>query len=186
MTVTVNLTSPHFAAIVTGIGACIVDALGQTPAGAPDRQCLLLPTAVIPWDDCDCDGQVALAIRQVYGSAVFPQPAAGNLWEKCAPVYWVAEVIVSVTRCVTPINQAAEPPPCTTALAEAIRLENDRTAVRQAIACCLGQYQAAHPPTLGVQKWSLGSSVTVGESGGCAGVETVFFVGVGACPCPSG
>lgn len=183
MTVTINLTRPHFAAIVTGIGACVVDALDQTPAGAPDRQCLLLPTQTIPWDDCDCGGQVALAIRQVYGSAVFPAPAT-NLWEKCSPRYWVAEVLVSVTRCVTGVDQDGQPPLCATALSEAITLENDRTAVRQAVACCLDQYQSAYPPTLGVQKWSLGPSVTAGESGGCAGVETTFLVGVAACPCP--
>jgi hypothetical protein len=180
----VNLTLPHFAAIVTGVGTCIVDALNQTPAGAPDRQCLLLPTAVIPWDGCSCDGQVALAITSVYGSQIFPTPATPTDWTHCGPNYWVANVVASVVRCVTGINQLGEPPPCATALAEAIRLENDRSAVRQAISCCLDNYRSAMPPTFGVGAWVLLPSSTVGEQGACAGSETTFQVGVRACACP--
>lgn len=187
MTVTVNLTQPYFAAIVTGVGACIVDALDQTPAGAPERQCLLLPTAVIPWDGCDCGGQVALAIRRVYGAQIFPQETANPTdWHRCGPRLWVADVLVSVTRCVTGIDQNGVPPPCDVALAEAITLENDRTATRQAIACCLQQMRETRPPVLGVQSWILGASATVGEQGACAGVETSFLVGVAACACPDG
>src|SRR5262245_8659026 len=96
MTVTVNLTKPYWAAIVTGIGPCIVDALDHTPSGAPTRQCLLVPSQVIAWDNCDCGGQVALAIRQVYGSKVFPTLAPADTWVKCGPNYWVADVLVSV------------------------------------------------------------------------------------------
>jgi hypothetical protein len=183
MTITVNLTSPNLPAIVTGVGACIVDALDQTPAGAPDRQCLLLPTSVIPWDDCDCGGQVALAITSVYGSNTFPTVAAPVDWAKCGPRFWVANVTASVVRCVTGIDQNGQPPPCATALAEAIRLEQDRSAVRQAIACCLAQMKETRPPTLGVGAWLLGPSVTVGEQGACAGVETTFQIGVVACVC---
>lgn len=181
---TINLTIPHFAAIVTGVGTCIVDALEQTPAGAPTRQCLMLPTQVIPWDNCDCGGLVALAIRNVYGSGTFPQAATFTDWSRCGPKYIVAEVVVSVTRCVTPIDQEGQPPPCNVALAEAITLENDRTATRQAIACCLQAMQDTYPPTLGVKAWLVNPSVTVGEQGACAGVETVFLVGVAGCTCP--
>ena len=182
----VSLTLPHFAAIVTGIGTCIVDALDQTPAGAPTRQCLLLPTAMIPWDNCcESAGQVALAIRRVYAAESLAQEVSPTLWAKCGPPRTVAEVVVSVVRCVTGIDQNGNPPPCDVALAEAIRLENDLTAVRQAIACCLNAYKKARPPTLGVSAWSLGASVTVGEQGGCAGVETVFLVGVSVCACPN-
>ena len=186
VSVVINLTSPGFIPIVTGIGACIVEALDQTPAGAPDRQCLLLPTAVIPWDDCDCGGQVALAIRQVFGSNTFPAPAVPNDWHKCGPRFWVADVLVSVTRCITPMNEQGTPPGCDVALGEAIRLENDRTAVRQAIACCLEQIRDARPPLFPLQAWRLDSSVTLGEQGACAGIETTFLMGVAACACPQG
>lgn len=189
MTVTINLSNPGFASIVTGIGVCVIDALGQTPAGAPCRQCLLLPTAQIPWDNCgpcndpSCSGQVALSIRGTYGSDIFPGPATNVTWVKCTPRYTVARVVVSVTRCVPAIGQNGEPPTCAAELAAALILEDDRTATRQAIACCLEQLRLADPARVGA--WLLDQSVTVGELGGCAGVETELLVGVRTCPCPS-
>ena len=186
--VNINLAVPGFAQIVTGVGACIVDALDQTPAGAPCRQCLLLPTQQVPWDNCgpcddiSCSGQVALAIRSVYGSDTFPQPATGKTWAKCTPRWWVARVVASVTRCVPTIDELGAPPSCAAELAAAIILENDRAAVRQAIACCLSQIYAELPPRIGA--WFIDASNTVGELGGCAGSETEFVIGVQACPCP--
>jgi hypothetical protein len=177
--VIINLTrSP--AAIVTGIGACVVDALAQTPAGAPDRQCLLLPTNLIPWDNCDCGGQVALAIQSIYGSTRFPQPAdASKDWSHCGPPWAVAQVLVSVTRCVPTMDDQGQPPSCTASLAAAYTLEDDRTAVRQALACCLQDLK----DTQVIGAWALNASTTVGEQGGCAGVETPFLIGVRSCLC---
>lgn len=177
--VTINLTASP-AAIVTGIGACVVSALEQTPTGAPDRQCLLLPTFTIPWDDCDCGGQVALAIQQVYGSDTFPAQFTGG-WHPCGPRWSIVQALVSVTRCVPGMDDQGNPPSCPAELAAAITLENDRTAVRQALACCLRDLQQARPPRIG--NWSLLPSVTVGESGQCAGVETVFLFSIPACLC---
>lgn len=188
---TINLTSPNFVAIVTGLAGCVVGALDQTPAGAPCRQCVLLPTQQIPWDNCGpcaegCNGQVAFAIREVYGSKSFPQPLTGETWRKCAVHYSIARVVVSVTRCVPTMDERGNPPSCASELAAAITLENDRTAVRQAIADCLC---AASAPTLSpryLSEWSISPSVTVGELGGCAGVETEFLIGVQvACQCGS-
>jgi hypothetical protein len=186
--VTINLAAPNFAAIVTGIGACVVDALDQTPAGAPCRQCLLLPTAQIPWDNCgpcdqdQCQGQIALAIRSVYGSEAFPQPATGKTWGKCSPHYWIARVVVSVTRCLPTMDDAGEPPTCAAELAAAVILEQDRLAVRQGIACCLDAMRIETPGRTAA--WLIDASNTVGESGGCGGSETEFLIGVQTCPCP--
>jgi hypothetical protein len=185
----INLTAPGFANVVTGVGQCVIEALDQTPAGAPCRRCLLLPTQQIPWDNCgpcdedSCTGQVALSIRAVYGSDTFPAPQTSKTWAKCSPRWWVARVAVSVTRCVPAMDQTGAPPGCDLELAAAIILENDRTAVRQAIACCLGQAHTDTPQLVG--NWLIDQSVTVGELGGCAGVETEFLVGVQTCPCPS-
>jgi len=163
--------------------------LGQTPAGAPCRQCLLLPTQTIPWDNCgpcdnaSCNGQIALAIREVYGSGQFPQPLNGASWRKCQHRYEIVRATVSVTRCVPTMDSKGRPPTCAAELAAAVTLENDRTAVRQAIACCLSAANLATP--YWVSEWMLGGSVTVGELGGCSGVETEFFVGVQSCLCPN-
>jgi hypothetical protein len=183
----INLTSPGLVNAVTGVGQCVIDALGQTPAGAPCRQCLLLPTQIIPWDNCgclddSCTGQVALAIRSVYNSNKFPQPATQEVWAPCPPRILVYRVAVSVTRCVPTMDDRAQAPACAEELAAAITLENDRTAVRQAINCCLSEARSSTPQYLST--WSMGESVTVGEQGACAGVETEFFIGVNSqCGC---
>ncbi len=185
----INLTSPGFINVVTGVGNCVIGALEQTPAGAPCRQCLLLPTQTIPWDNCggtdpgECCGQVALAILDVYGSDQFPRPLTGASWRKCNHRYEVVHARVSVTRCVPCIGEQAQIPECSAELAAAVTLENDRTATRQAIACCLTSANLARPAL--VSEWVIGPSVTVGESGCCAGVETEFWVGTQSCLCPS-
>jgi len=172
--VIIDLTSPGFASIVTGVGVCILEGLAQTPAGAPTRQCLLVPTQIIPWDNCDCGGQYAAAIQQVYDSDTPPQILTTS-FVKCAPHWTIAQVMFSVTRG----DDQGHPPPCDAELAAAIILENDRTVVRQALRCCLGDLAVAAPnvpPRIGF--FSIGPSVTVGELGGCAGVETTALIGV--------
>lgn len=183
----INLTSPGFVAIVTGLAGCVFDALAQTPAGAPCRQCALLPTQQVPWDNCGpceggCDGQVAFAIREVYGSDSFPQPAAAKTWSKCGPRYAVARVVVSVTRCVPGMDDNGNPPSCDAELLASVILENDRTAVRQGLACCLNSAAQASPTLL--SEWLISPSTTVGELGQCAGSETEFLIGVRTCSCP--
>lgn len=176
--VVINLAlSP--APTVTGIGLCVLEGLAQTPAGAPGRQCLLLPTSSIPWDNCDCDGQFAQAITTVYGSDRFPIPAESKDWQPCGPPWAVARVILSVTRCVPTMDEQAHPPTCAASLAAAVTLENDRAAVRQALACCLTDLKTAG--TIG--GWTLGASETVGELGGCAGVETPYWISLRSCLC---
>jgi hypothetical protein len=179
MTVTIDLTASP-AAVVTGIGQCVVDALEQTPAGAPTRQCLLLPTFTIPWDNCDCGGQIAQAITQVYNAESFPQPFTGN-WKRRGPHRLIVQVTLQVVRCVPSMDDQGSPPSCASSLAAAITLENDRTAVRQALACCLSDLAAALPPTL--LEYNIGPSVTVGELGGCAGIETVYLLSFRSCLC---
>lgn len=188
-TLTINLSSPGFLSIVTGVGECVIAGLNQTPAGAPCRQCLLLPTDVIPMDNCgcgsgdECTGQVALAIRGVYGSDQFPLAASGKAWTQCTPRYQVARISVQVTRCVPVLGDDGQAPDCTAELAAAITLENDRMATRQAIACCLDAMYRDEQPRLAT--WLMNETTTIGEQGGCAGILTEVLIGVLACPCPS-
>lgn len=188
-TVTINLTSPNWMGIVTGAMSCVVSALNQTPAGAPCRQCIF-PTSTIPWDNCGpCEnrqpgcmaGQVGMAIRGIYGSNSFPQPDTGP-WQNCGPRLQVARMVVSVTRCVPALDITGDPPDCASLFGAALILENDRTAVRQGLACCLSALFHARPP--GVGAWALGETTTYDELGGCGGIETEFLVGLPACLCP--
>ena len=90
---------------------------------------------------------------------------------------------MSVTRCVPTMDDQGIPPPCPDELAAAVTLENDRTAVRQALVCCLTELKTSLPPRIG--PWAVQPSITVGESGACAGVETVFLFSVPS-PCLCG
>ncbi len=77
------------------------------------------------------------------------------------------------------MDEQAIPPTCAAEQAAAITLENDRTAVRQALACCLTDLKTAGV----IFHWSLGPSDTVGELGGCAGVETPYWFSTKSCLC---
>jgi hypothetical protein len=183
----INLTSPGFINVVTGVGSCVIEALDQTPAGAPCRQCTLYPSSQIPWDNCgpcehDCDGQVALAITGVYGSDSFPRPLNGASWRKCNHRYEIVRFVVQVTRCLPGVDEAGNPPECSAELVAAVRLENDRTATRQAIACCLAAANLARPYL--VSEWVIGETTTLPESGGCGGILTEVLVGTQSCLCP--
>lgn len=177
----------NFAPLVTGVGLCIANALDSDSLGgrgAAFRTCYLLPTRQIPWDGCDCPdgGQLAQAIQRVYGSNRFPTPADGAAdWSKCGPRWQVAEVMTSITRCVPTADQAGEAPTCEAELRASLILESDRQVVRQAIACCLENLKVTQPQTIG--GWALGPSETVGELGGCAGVETTYLVSMASCLC---
>lgn len=184
-TVLINLAASP-AAIVTGIGQCVIDALDQTPARAPCRQCLLVPSATIPWDGCACDcdhpGQFAQAITYVGATDNLALGEYAGNWKHCPPANGLIRVLLSVVRCVPVMNEQAVPPACADELAAAITLENDRTAVRQALACCI---DALLPPTSyvsGVRAFNLGPTLTVGESGGCAGIEMTYTLAFGV-PC---
>lgn len=188
----INLTSPGLLHVVTGVGQCVIEALEQTPAGAPCRQCLLVPSSQIAWDECGpcggrgsngCEnpGQVAIAIQSAYGSGQFPQPLAAS-YRKCNHRYEVYQAVVSVTRCLPGMDAAGNPPSCADYLTAAVILEQDRIAVRQAIACCLASANQAHPSWL--SEWSIGASTTYPEQGQCGGSETTFLVATQSCLCP--
>lgn len=174
------------APIVTGLGVCVVEALELTPAGAPTRQCLLVPSSQITHDNCDCGGQVALAIQQVYGSDSFPTPGPINNWQKCGPHYDVVQGIVSVTRCVPGMTEQAagvwSPPDCADLLEAAIQIDYDRVAVRQALTCCLSALAAPAIPAIAA--WQLGPTNYLNEEGQCSGTETTFLFGLRRCGCP--
>jgi hypothetical protein len=176
MTVFVN-----FAPIVTGVGVCVRDGLAADSIGGISsdmRVCLLYPGNQIPWDGCQC-GQLALAIRNVYGSEVFPALSTQHNQKSCGPQYQVAEVVVSVARCAPMPGDDGEPPACSDLLTAALTLESDRAAVLAALSCCLHQlYQQRQ-----IFAFSIGTSTTVGDLGGCVAVETVFYIGLRNCLC---
>lgn len=160
------------AAIVTGVGMCIIDELENTPesGGVTDRMrlCLLVPGA-IAWDSCDC-GQLALSIQRSYPSTTFPAESSDDTTRTCAPGTIAYEVLASITRCVPGPDSGGRPPTCDKLLAAALQLEGDAFALRRGIVCCLVGYKRDQL----ILAWRTGSVNRVGPEGNCAGVEMSF------------
>lgn len=65
----------------------------------------------IAWDDCSCDGLLAVTVPRVYLSELFPDEAEGTVGARCQAPYEVAEYTVSVIRCAPqPQGQDLSPP----------------------------------------------------------------------------
>lgn len=161
------------AAIVTGVGECVVDELEATPesGGVPTkmRVCLLVPGAVA-WDGCDC-GQLALTIQRTYPTQTFPVdasdlPVIGN----CGPFALAVEVLVSLIRCVPGLDATGKSPSCAKLLEAALIQQGDAYAIRRGVECCLRTYKTNRV----IQKYSLGGVNFVGPEGNCGGVEMIF------------
>lgn len=177
-----------FTATVTGVGQCVATALDGSLGGRPVgfQTCLLVPSQVIPFDNCACGGRLAQSILSVYGSDKFPTAAdQAGTWTHCGPRFQVAQVMLQVTRCVPSMSDQGVPPACGPLLNSAAVLESDRATVRQALYCCLfALYQLSKSGQPGgIANFSIGASQLVGDLGGCAAIETPYLVGLPSCNC---
>lgn len=53
----------------------------------------------IAWDDCTCEGVLAVTVPRIYRSEVFPEETDTTVGVSCQAPYEVAEYTVSVLRC---------------------------------------------------------------------------------------
>lgn len=60
----------------------------------------------IAWDECDCDGLLAVTLPRVYLSELFPEETETVIGGKCQAPYEVGEFTVSIVRCAP----GADPP----------------------------------------------------------------------------
>jgi hypothetical protein len=168
------------AAVVTGVGVCIVNELNATPESGgvpPGMRIIYLTPGNVAWDGCEC-GQLAQSIQVDYISNQFPvdtsqQPRQGvgcNL----GPLAY--QVLVSLTRCVpgmTGTVGAAKPPTPAKLIEAALIMEGDAWAVRTAVECCLVTMKHARPPQ--IFDFRIGQVQRVGPEGGCAGIEMQYW-----------
>lgn len=64
----------------------------------------------IAWDDCNCDGTLAVTTPRVFLSENFPDEAEGTVGVRCQAPYEVGEFTVSVLRCAPqPEGQSLSP-----------------------------------------------------------------------------
>lgn len=162
------------AAIVTGIGQCIIDELNDTPesGGVPAkmRVCLLVP-GNIAWDGCDC-GQLAQTIVSDYHSERFPADSSQEQIQSCGEALAV-QVLVSILRCVPGMSTGMPPqyPTCAKLLDAALIMQGDAFAVRTGVECCLLDLKA----TQRIFDFRVGPTTYVGPEGGCAGSELTYW-----------
>jgi hypothetical protein len=165
------------AAIVTGIGVCIINELNATPesGGVPANMRIVPMTpGNIAWDACEC-GQFAQSIQRDYPSSTFPTDTASLPRKgsgcKLDPIAF--QVIASILRCVPGMTNTSTPRPPTPAslLTAALIMEGDAFALRSAVECCLDQLKKDRR----LFDFRISGVTRVGPEGGCAGVEMQYW-----------
>lgn len=152
--------------IVTGLGEAIREELVDTPSGAPDRVCHVVP-GEIAWDACEC-GQLALSSSRLFPSRTFPTSAADDpTIPNCGVSFLIADITISMTRCVPISDEEGNPPTCDALGDSALVMYEDGAAVLNATICFLNEEKDSYR----IADWTLGELTYVGPQGECAGVE---------------
>jgi hypothetical protein len=161
------------AAIVTGAGQAVLDALVAEPlsGGVPAkmRTCLLVP-GEIAWDGCDC-GQFAQSVIRDYPSLTFPQEAYLDNRNACDPFARAVEVVASLTRCVPGMDSSGRPPTCDALRAAALIQQADALTMQGAIQCYLADLKRTYVIT----NYRIGGIQYVGPQGNCGGAEVRYL-----------
>lgn len=166
--------------------ACLCTELETSLAGAVCACCLRPGGHLVTMDtctSCGCDGpngQASVQVTDVYPSAKFPRKGIDTWDEPCRSATWVAELTMTVYRCVSVIGDDGQPPACADLDRDARRIQSDRAAMMRAFACCdwntTGDYTARVVP---------GTWTPVPPQGGCAGGFMTVLVDVGYFCCPT-
>lgn len=133
------------------------------------------------WDSCcdDCEGtggQLTVHIADVFASTKFPEPAQAVF--PCAPVIWVAQLVVTSLRCIPSVSETGQAP-SPEAIAESARTVSiDTMAILQAVTCCLTE---GNPPKRKRRVSVSSVNPTSGDDAGCTGVEVTILVEAGLC-----
>lgn len=161
------------AAIITGVGMCILDELRNTPesGGVPPkmRTCLLVPGAIAA-DSCDC-GQFAQSIVRSNPTQIFPQDSSlSPIKGPCGQVARMWTVTASIMRCVPGVDQTGRPPSCDALRAAAFVQEGDSWAMWNAVSCCLAEKYRERI----IASYFVGAVVPYGPEGNCGGVDLTY------------
>lgn len=140
------------------------------------------------FDHCcqDCEGQsgeLTVYVSDAFPSDNFPVASAAD---PCKAATWVAQVVVTASRCAPSSDESGNPPSPEDLTANAELTSIDLYAILQGLMCCLRADPVGHKPRRRVQISQAGST-TVPSSGGCVGTEVRAYVEVGSvCGCGSG
>lgn len=162
---------------------CACSWLAATPAGCPDRRCLVPGVEIAAEDCCDQGGQLSVNVVNVFPSTVFPIPDAGSP-SNCDVPYDVVSYNIQVLRC-SPVGNEHQAPNCNDLSDAALRTMVDLNTVRNAVRCCLKDQESVSPIAGNGYRWTFGDHLTVGPEGACAGSNLLVLVGLPTCwECP--
>jgi len=158
--------------IVTGVASALAT---QSLAGAVNRT-VVVPGVQVAWDNCDC-GQLALVVPRHYTSRDFPIDTSTLKTGNCDNTYVVADMYLSLVRCVPGPDEDGNPPTVTDLNRAAEVSFGDMWIMRQTLTCLLRTYYES-PPVAGLRiaEWLVTDDVGLGALGGCAGRELHFKV----------
>lgn len=163
---------------------CLCFELTRSLAGAVCLCCLRPGGHLVPMDACYCTcpdgnaGQASVQVTSIYPSLKFPRQGVDRWDDACdTTVTWVAELTMTVYRCVSVLEEDGTPPTCAELDFDARKIQSDAAAMMRAFACCdWNQDQQVVP----------GSWVPVPPKGGCAGGFMTVLVDLGPLCCPPG
>lgn len=156
--------------LVTGIA----DALAATPAGVPARVCVV--PGQVAYDQCDCDGLLAVSPQRFFVSDEFPEGAVGQGLIRTSPCdlpWLVAEYLVTMLRCAPqPIGQSLAPT-CVALDASAQTLLVDSYVSYTTAISILCELRGDDR----IIDYVMGEQITRGPEGACVGTEFIALVG---------
>ncbi len=156
--------------LVTGIA----DALAATDAGAVDRACVV--PGDVAWDECEC-GLLAVSPRRFFVSDEFPEGALGRGLVRTSPCnqpWLVAEVFISIIRCVPQPGDNQLAPTCEQLAAAGRVLLVDAYVTLDTTISILCELREDDR----IIDYVLGEQLSRGPEGACVGTELGVFIGL--------
>lgn len=164
---------------------CLCDQLELSIGGPVCACCLRHGGHLVAMDNCSCScdgasqGQASVQVTDVYPSSKFPRKGLDTWDVPCRSGVWVAELTMTVYRCVAVLQEDGQPPTCPQLDADFRKIQSDRAAMMRAFACCDWRGTADE-----VARIVPGSWTPVAPQGGCAGGFMTVLVDLGPFCCP--
>ena len=153
---------------------CIETALVEAELPRPCRVCVV-PGEIV-WDDCE-GGQLVVSTTREFQSENFPlETLERGVNSSCGLPYLVAELVFSLTRCVTIPKGLSTSVPCDDLRSDSLLLHRDAYWMRQALSCCLRDMKLGYPET-GLLDYVVSGVERVGPEGKCAGNVVTVLLG---------
>jgi hypothetical protein len=149
---------------------CAFEGMSSTPAGAPQRSCVV-PGEIV-WDDCTC-GLLAVTWRLMGSGAFFPTISAEVSQTNCADRLMIVQITVASLRCAASPDTNGNSPTCEQLEDDSFQLLSDSVAVRDMVTCCM---RTLHEE-FAITDFAIGQTLPAGPEGACVGSTLDLWVG---------